>query len=108
MFGGLDSTGRRAIAIAATRVDVLLTEPTSGRLEVPTLLVAATGDDQRAETYAAQLARMWSPFLPRLDVVSVDTPHSEIVLGAGQAQQWVPSFISLVARHEANGGADRA
>ncbi|MBW0113776.1 amino acid adenylation domain-containing protein, partial [Pseudonocardia sp. KRD-169] len=98
MFGGLDATQRRAIAVAATRVDLLLTAPTDGRLDVPALLVAAAGEDDRPDSYTAQLEGMWSAFLPRLETVRVDTPHSEIVLGAGQAQRWVPAFVDLADR----------
>ncbi|GAA1829193.1 hypothetical protein GCM10009836_03760 [Pseudonocardia ailaonensis] len=102
MFGGLDATQRRAIAVAATRVDVLLTAPTDGVVDVPTLLVAAAGEEGRAgedpEQYAAQLEGMWAPFLPRLTTVRVDTPHSEIVLGAGQAERWMPAFLELITR----------
>ncbi|WP_281688857.1 non-ribosomal peptide synthetase [Pseudonocardia thermophila] len=96
MFGGLDTRQRRAIAVAATRVDLLLTTPTEGRLDVPTLLVAAAGEEGRPEEYTEQLTEMWSRFLPRLRTVRVDTPHSEIVLGAGQAERWVPAFLELI------------
>ncbi|WP_222596181.1 non-ribosomal peptide synthetase [Pseudonocardia sulfidoxydans] len=102
MFGGLDATQRRAIAVAATRVDLLLTAPTEGLVDVPALLVAAAGEDGRAgedaAAYAAQLTGMWSAFLPRLTTVRVDTPHSEIVLGAGQAERWMPAFLELITR----------
>ena len=53
-------------------------------------------EEGRPEEYTEQLTEMWSRFLPRLRTVRVDTPHSEIVLGAGQAERWVPAFLELI------------
>ncbi|WP_325051152.1 non-ribosomal peptide synthetase [Micromonospora craniellae] len=94
IFGGLSVTQRRSIAIAATRTDSLLAEPTHGVLDVPALLVAATEDGQKAD-YPEQLAGMWSSFLPSLRVVSVEAGHLEVIVEDERIRQWVPRLVAL-------------
>nr|WP_269330582.1 non-ribosomal peptide synthetase [Kineosporia babensis] len=96
IFGGLDVAQRRAIALAGTRSDLLLTEPTVGVVPVPALLVAASDDPDKSAGYAEDLAGMWSPFLPTLQVVSVPAPHSEVVVEETFARQWMPAFVELL------------
>ncbi|MFI5492423.1 amino acid adenylation domain-containing protein [Actinoplanes sp. NPDC051859] len=99
VFGGLSAEQRRSIAIAATRADLLLAEPTRGRLDVPALLVAAT-EDGEAEDYPQQLATMWSSFLPKLRTVSVAASHLEVIIGDAPTQQWVPRLVELLTEGE--------
>ncbi|RAY16753.1 hypothetical protein DPM19_00855 [Actinomadura craniellae] len=99
LFGGLNVAQRRAIAISAARTDALLPTPTTGVLDVPALLVAATEDGEH-EDYPEQLAGMWSPFLPKLRMVPVPADHLEVITEDEHTQRWVPRLVELLTEGE--------
>nr|WP_256979985.1 non-ribosomal peptide synthase/polyketide synthase [Rhodococcus sp. 15-1154-1] len=87
LFVTLNEGQRRALATAGMRAEVMQLQPTRGSFAGRTLLVAASSDMN--SDYSRELAGMWRPFTPNLEVVDVDSTHTGILVEAA-SEVWLP------------------
>ncbi|MGO1885406.1 MAG: amino acid adenylation domain-containing protein, partial [Citricoccus sp.] len=83
---------RRAFAVSGLRCEQMMTEPTRGRLEVPSLLVL-TGPVAVHE----ERARRWAEHLAQPEVIALPAEDHYSVIGEGRGlPQWGPRLRELL------------
>ncbi|MEE2059059.1 amino acid adenylation domain-containing protein [Rhodococcus artemisiae] len=90
LFAGIDDLQRRAIAVASSRTNLLMSQMTTGHMaKVPTLLVVATEGAGKSHDYPEEATSLWDGFVENLRTLLVREDHNSMMLTEKGIAAWI-------------------